>query len=82
MQRYKNLSGNSGVEAFELGPGSIRVKFKDGMVYLYTVRSAGRLHIESMQQLALDGEGLNAYINRHVRNGYAGKGHGNARLSH
>lgn len=76
MQRYKNLSGQSGVVAYELGADSIRVKFKDGFVYLYTARSSGSLHIRNMQQLASDGEGLNSYISRHVREYYASKSRG------
>lgn len=76
MKRYKNLSGQSGIVAFELGADSIRIKFNDGFIYLYTARSSGSLHVRNMQQLAMDGEGLNSYISRHVREHYASKSRG------
>lgn len=41
MERYKDLDGDSGVVAFEIGEGSITVQFSTGMKYLYTVKSAG-----------------------------------------
>ncbi len=73
MERYKNRSGDSGVRAFDLGPGFIRVQFDDGVVYVYTDASAGPDHILRMQQLAVDGQGLNGYINQHVRDRYASR---------
>ena len=45
----------------------------DGAVYLYTYSSAGTHHIERMKALAMRGDGLNAYINEHVRKAYARK---------
>ena len=36
MEPYKNLSGNSGVVAYETGPDFIKVQFSDGGVYVYT----------------------------------------------
>ena len=71
MQPYLDLDGDSGVKAYETGSDFIRVKFKDGSVYLYTYASAGRRNIERMKQLASSGEGLNAYINNHVRKKYS-----------
>ena len=41
MERYKNLSGDSGVVAYQIKPDSIDVKFEDGWIYLYTYKSAG-----------------------------------------
>ncbi len=73
MEHYKNLSGNSGITAFEIGPKSITLEFADGGVYLYTYRSAGRERIEKMKELAMDGRGLNTYINDVFRKGYAEK---------
>ncbi|BCW94642.1 MAG: hypothetical protein WHS44_10080 [Fimbriimonadales bacterium] len=73
MERYADLSGQSGVAAYEIGDDYIRVQFKDGSVYLYTYESAGREHIETMKALACKGEGLNGYINRCVRKRYARK---------
>ena len=73
MERYLNLGGNSGVEAYEIGEDYIRVQFSDGSVYLYTYASAGREHIERMKELARRGQGLNGYINRYVRKAYERK---------
>ena len=73
MKRYRNRGGDSGVVAYEIGPDFITVKFSDRSVYLYTYQSAGRANIERMKRLAIDGEGLNSFINRCVRKDYAGK---------
>ena len=71
MERYKNLNGNSGVLAFEIGTDSIAVEFSNGAVYLYTYASASSYHIEQMKRLAKEGAGLCAYIGKHVRKRYA-----------
>jgi hypothetical protein len=73
MERYKNLGGDSGVSAFEIGDGSITVHFSDGWKYLYTNQSAGSSNIVEMQQLARAGQGLNSFINRVVKKRYARK---------
>lgn len=73
MVHYKNLNGNSGVSAYELGSGFIKVKFTDGSVYLYTIASAGSNNIERMSQLANLGRGLNTFIMRNVKKRYASK---------
>ena len=73
MKRYANLSGNSGVLAYQIGPDSIAVKFQDGKVYFYTHASTGPVHIKAMKQLAAGGSGLCTYIARHVREAYASK---------
>jgi len=73
MERYKNLGGKSGVAEYEIGQGSITVKFKDGAVYLYTNQSAGGANLSEMQRLATAGQGLNSFIKRFVRKGYAQK---------
>lgn len=73
MVRYKNLSGTSGVAAYETGRDSIAVEFEDGAIYLYTYRSAGRSNIEKMKSLAAVGCGLSTFIARYVRKAYAAK---------
>lgn len=67
MKRYKNISGHSGVVAYESGPNSIVVKFVDGSLYLYDERLPGREHVDAMKRRAARGEGLNTYISRFVR---------------
>jgi len=71
VQRYANLSGNSGVVAFQADADSITVKFADGRLYLYTHESAGADSVEHMKRLAARGQGLSAFISTVVKNGYA-----------
>lgn len=73
MQRYKNLSGDSGVIAYEIGDDFIKVEFADGNSYLYTDASAGADNVETMKKLACEGKGLSAFISRQVRHRYAAK---------
>lgn len=73
MERYKNLGGDSGVSAYEIGAESITVQFNTGAVYLYTYRSAGSANIEKMKLLAVAGKGLNSFIMRNVKKGYESK---------
>jgi len=73
MERYRNLGGDSNVAAFEIGNGSITVEFNDGSQYLYTNESAGPGSIAEMHRLARAGQGLNSYIGRVVKKGYARK---------
>ncbi len=73
MEPYKNLGGDSGVSAFEIGNDSIKVQFSDLSVYLYNYEVTGTQNVEQMKALAHGGEGLNSFINRRVRKTYAAK---------
>lgn len=73
MERYKNLGSDSGIAGYEISDDSIKVQFSDGSVYVYTFASAGESNIEQMKNLARNGQGLNEFINRHVRKRYAFK---------
>ena len=73
LTSYRNRAGNSGVTAYEILDDGIRVRFVDGEIYTYTVKSAGREHVERMQALAKAGAGLSGYIATHVRHRYASK---------
>lgn len=73
MNRYKNFSGASNVDAYEIEVDSIKVKFKDGVIYVYTIQSVGAHNLARMKQLAVAGQGLNGFINRFVRKAYASK---------
>ena len=71
MQKYADTNRDSGVESFELNETSITVKFKGtAKTYTYSYQSAGQQHVEAMKRLALSGDGLNAYINKNVKNKY------------
>ena len=69
MERYRNLGGNSGVVAFEIGEHLIVIEFapRSGSrerFYRYTTRSAGAEHLREMQRLARAGQGLATYISQ------------------
>lgn len=71
MKPYRGADGDSGVAAYESGPGWIVVRFHRGGTYRYDDTHPGRLHVLEMQRLADAGDGLNTYINQHVRDDYA-----------
>jgi len=51
----------------EISDSKISVKFSDGSVYHYSYVSAGQSNVEQMKKLAHQGEGLNSFINTHVK---------------
>jgi hypothetical protein len=73
MYPYKSSNHGTGVIAYQNGVNHIAVQFKDGTVYLYTNKSAGRDVIIQMQKLAEAGAGLTTYINQHVKDRYEAK---------
>lgn len=75
MERYRNRSGDSGVEAYEIGDDFVAVRFKPGVVYWYTEASVGAQHVAVLKRLARRGQGLSTYISQHaeVSGGYARK---------
>lgn len=73
MQPYKNSNRDTGVIAYETGNNGISVQFKDGSVYLYTIKSAGLASVNKMKSLAKKGKGLTTYINQHVKDRYEKK---------
>jgi len=73
MKRYKNLEGNSGVYAFEIGTDYIKVQFREGSLYKYSYLNPGIKAVERMKQLALAGRGLSTYISTYIRKRYAAK---------
>ncbi|MEX3636694.1 hypothetical protein [Paraburkholderia sp. BR14320] len=75
MERYRNLSRDSGVDAYEIGDDFIKVRFRPGIVYWYTEASVGAEHLTVLKRLARRGQGLGTYISQHeqVRDGYARK---------
>ncbi len=73
MERYRNLDGNAGVLAYDIGERAIAVQFRNGKVYDYTDASAGRCNVEQMKRLARAGRGLSTFISQHVHDAYARK---------
>jgi hypothetical protein len=71
MEKYRNLSGKSGVHSYEIGNDYIRVKFSGtSKVYTYSYRKAGSYDVEKMKYLASTGSGLNSYIDQFVKYKY------------
>ena len=67
MESYKNLSGKSGVFAFEIGTDRIKVKFNNNPeIYVYSTRLISSNKIEQMKTLAVSGEGLGTFINQNA----------------
>jgi hypothetical protein len=71
VERYRALSGISGVRAFIAGDEYIIVRFTDGSIYLYDDEKPGSRHVKRMKDLALTGRGLTTYINQRVRGNFA-----------
>lgn len=72
MKRYGSAR-DSGVAAYDSGPGWIVIRFHHGGTYRYDDRHPGAGHVLEMQRLADAGDGLNTYINRFVREDYAAR---------
>lgn len=75
MPIYRDVDGDSGVESYETGDDWIRVTFSKGQQrhYTYTYGVTGAGNVEQMKKLAASGEGLNSFINKHVKYDYAHK---------
>ena len=69
MDQYKNLGGDSNVQAYECQADGITVQFRSGAnrFYLYTNDRPGAAHVEKMRALAIAGQGLNSYIGKNLR---------------
>lgn len=75
MEDYKNLSGESNIEGFEIDEESITVKFISGTFrhYVYDQLKPGPAIVDKMKKLALSGRGLNSYISTTVKGNYSKK---------
>ena len=73
MQPYKNLSGISGVVAFESGDRHIDIEFEGKQRYRYDYTTPGQKEVEIMKSLAQRGKGLATFINQNVRERFAAK---------
>lgn len=68
MERYADTDRDSGVSHYEISETSISVRFKGSLkTYRYSYAKAGKHHVDRMKQLARAGDGLNEYINDHVK---------------
>ena len=73
MTPYGNLSGDSGVAAYEIGDDFIKVQFHHSPKhYVYDSAKPGWSRVQQMQRLAVAGRGLSTYISQHVKENYSG----------
>lgn len=71
MEVYRNINGDSNVEAYEIGSNFIRVKFyRTVKIYQYSYERAGRENVEIMKELARNGDGLNSFIKKNAEKLY------------
>lgn len=74
MKTYKNLSGDSGVVAYEIGKTFIKIKFEgESGIYTYDYKRPGKQAVEHMKTLAAKGEGLSAFISQEVGTNFSSK---------
>lgn len=72
MIPYNNLSGDSGVLAYDIGDDFIKIQFRHyPKVYVYDSAKPGWSHVQQMQKLAAAGRGLSTYISQHVGKNYS-----------
>lgn len=67
MERYRNLSGSSGIAKYELIESGIILEFADGKTYLYDEIRPGAALVAEMRERALEGRGLATLVNLRVR---------------
>jgi len=73
MPRYRNLSGGSGVVAYETTADSITLTFANGDRYLYGRDRPGVATVARMKALAKAGRGLATFVSQHVGDAYERK---------
>jgi len=73
LKKYKGISGNHGVTAYEILKDSIILQFQYKDLYLYDYEKPGESHVEQMKILAERGKGLTKYVNQNVRDNYKEK---------
>ncbi len=73
FHRYKNVSGDSKVAAYEIAKDGVTVRFNDHSVYRYTNQSADPANISKMKTLAVAGKGLGTFINAAVKDRFIKK---------
>ena len=66
MQPYRNLTSNSGIEAFDILRDGIKMRFVNSGTYLYDYHVPDHTRVEEMKQLARAGRRLSTYIAKFV----------------
>ena len=71
LEAYKNLSGESGITAFEMEKIRCVIYFEDGSAYVYDEITPGVKNLAAMKILASKGRGLHTFIERFVKENYS-----------
>jgi hypothetical protein len=73
MPRYGNTDRRSSIWSYEINDNEIVVGFVSGDVYTYSALSVGAANFQEMKRLAIQGKGLNEFINKRVKRLYTDK---------
>lgn len=74
MTNYLNLHGDSNVKCYEIHDNYIDIVFHNTqLIYRYSNIIPGSYVLGELKRLALQGYGLNGYINRYVKKNYERK---------
>ncbi|WP_317899683.1 hypothetical protein [Aurantibacillus circumpalustris] len=74
MKTYKNLSGTSGVVAYEIGKTYIKIKFDgESGIYTFDYKRPGKQLVEQMKLHAAKGQGLGSFISDKVGANFSSK---------
>jgi hypothetical protein len=74
MTPYKDVSGKSGVDSYEIRGNSILVRFKrSSKIYVYDYDTPGKENVDEMKRLAKNGKDLATYISQVVKRRYSRK---------
>ena len=72
MTPYRDVSGKSGIESYEIRDRSILIRFKHSRtIYVYDYDVPGQETVEEMKQLAEKGHDLSSFISRVVKKRYS-----------
>ena len=64
---YGNGNGNSGIIGYEIGDDWMDIEYANGGIYTYSEKNVGEVNFLKMKVLAMEGSGLNAFLNKSVR---------------
>ena len=72
MTPYRDISGRSGIDSYEIRERAILVRFKhNNKIYIYDYAVPGAESVEEMKKLAASGKNLATYISRTIRGRYS-----------
>jgi hypothetical protein len=64
MSPYPGVKDRQWVIEYQLGDNSIKIRFHNEFVRVFTVRDSGRAHVDALKRLATAGAGLEEYLRK------------------